>query len=321
MRYDAKNNAAKVFLPRLVRAGGAVITHCQGIAVTHRGGAVTGVEATALDPVHRTALGTVRVEAPRVCVAGSALGTPAVLQRSDLPGPAVGTTLRCHPALVAAGEFPTPVEAWKGIPQTVDVTEFLDFAHHTHRSWILPAFAHPVGTATLLPGLGTAHRELMAQYDRFAVLTSVLHDQTAGTVTARGDLELTVDYWPDEADRTELLFGLARCVELLFAAGATRVIVPTDPVWELGPSDSLAALEALPLAPGVLDISAVHPMGTVPMGDDPATAAIDATGQHHHVAGLWVADGSVFPTSIGVPPQLSIYAIGRHVGAAIAASA
>jgi len=54
------------------------------------------------------------------------------------------------------------------------------------------------------------------------------------------------------------------------------------------------------------------------MGDDPAVAAVDSEGKHHHLPGLWVADGSLFPSSIGVPPQLSIYALGLHVGRAIA---
>jgi choline dehydrogenase-like flavoprotein len=56
------------------------------------------------------------------------------------------------------------------------------------------------------------------------------------------------------------------------------------------------------------------------MGDDPNVAAVDSHGRHHHVAGLWVADGSLFPTSIGGPPQLSIYALGLHVGRALAKS-
>ena len=50
-----------------------------------------------------------------------------------------------------------------------------------------------------------------------------------------------------------------------------------------------------------MDITAVHPMGSVPMGDDPS-AAVDSEGRHHHLRGLWVADGSLFPSSIGVPP-------------------
>ena len=59
-------------------------------------------------------------------------------------------------------------------------------------------------------------------------------------------------------------------------------------------------------------------MGSVAMGDDPANAVVDSRGKHHHLDGLWVADASLFPSSIGVPPQLSVYALGLHVGRAIA---
>lgn len=324
--YDAKNNVSKVLIPRFIDAGGVVLSRCQAVVVTHAGGEVTGVEAVAVDPRSHTALTEVVVVARTVCVGGSALGTPALLLRSGVPDPGgeTGKHLRIHPALVAAGEFPEPVHAWRGIPQTFECTEHLDFkrAHHGDdapgtRTWIVPAFAHPVGTSTLLPGHGAAHRQLMERYDRIAVFTGMIHDRTAGTVTPKGDLELNVDYQSNPADRSELTFGLAACAELLFAAGATRVFIPTDPVWELKPSDSLADVRSLDLWPGRMDVTAVHPMGSVPMGDDPAVAAVDSQGRHHHLAGLWVSDGSLFPTSIGGPPQLSIYALGLHVGSAI----
>ena len=54
------------------------------------------------------------------------------------------------------------------------------------------------------------------------------------------------------------------------------------------------------------------------MGDDPEFAPVDSRGRHYGLAGLWVGDGSLFPTSIGVPPQISIYAMGLHVGEDIA---
>jgi hypothetical protein len=38
--------------------------------------------------------------------------------------------------------------------------------------------------------------------------------------------------------------------------------------------------------------------------------------QNERAEALWIADGSLFPTSIGVPPQLSIYALGLHVARA-----
>ncbi len=358
--HDAKNNAAKVLLPRIVAAGGEVLSNCQAVAVEHEGGEVTGVEAAAMDPVSRRALGRITVRARTVVVAASATATPAILLRSGVPDPSVttGRSLRIHPALLAAGEFDAPVRAWEGVPQSVECTAKLDFeaahpdpdadapsARSTRpnsdasaapvrrrestasgspprgtRTWIVPAFAHPVGTATMIPGLGADHRELLARYDRLAVFTGMLHDFTPGRVGPRGDFGLTIDLWPDADDRAELVDGMVACARLLFAAGATRVHVPTFPLTSFGPSDSLAPLEGFELTRGGMDVTAVHPMGSVPMGDDPTTAAVGSDGRHHHLGGLWIADGSLFPTSIGVPPQISIYAMGLHVGRALVAA-
>jgi choline dehydrogenase-like flavoprotein len=158
----------------------------------------------------------------------------------------------------------------------------------------------------------------MRRYAHLAAFTAMIHDRTAGRVRPDGDLGLSIDYWPDAADRRELLRGLWGCARLLFAAGARRVIVPSHPprIYERG--DAIDELLTLDLTPGSMDITAVHPMASVPMGEDPRVSAVNSEGKHHHVEGLWVADGSLFPTSIGGPPQLSIYALGLHVGRAIA---
>jgi choline dehydrogenase-like flavoprotein len=318
--YDAKNNALKVLLPRAIKAGAEVVSRCQAVRVLHEGGRVRGVEAVALARDTNRPVGLVIVEAARVCLAASATGTPALLLRSGIPDPGgeTGRTLHLHPAVVVAGDFDEPVHAWRGIPQTVECTEHLSFTGDGHRVWIVPAFAHPAGTATLLPGHGAPHRALMERYPHLAVLTAMVHDRTTGRVRPDGDLGLRIDYWPDESDRRELAHGLWACARLLFAAGARRVIVPERPprIFERG--DALDALTTHAIVAGQMGVSATHPMGSVPMGDDPAVAAVDSEGKHHHVQGLWVADGSLFPSSIGVPPQLSIYAMGLHVGRAIA---
>lgn len=334
--YDAKNNATKIYVPRIVEAEAQIFVHCRAVRVLHRGGEVTGVEAVALDARTRQPLGKVTIEAPRVCLSASATGTPAILLRSDVPDPSqkTGNRLTIHPALIAAGEFDEPVLSWKGIPQSYQCTEFLDFeAAHPPldaddsrragseevglRTWMVPVFAHPMSTATLLPGWGAEHRRLMSRYDRLAAYTAMVHDRSHGTVRPSGDLGVEIDWTPGPEDRRELLFGLARTVELLFASGAKRVYVPARPVLEFQRGDSLAPLDDIDLSAGEMDITAVHPMSSVPMGDDPQSAPVDSRGKHHHLAGLWVADGSLFPTSIGGPPQVSIYALGLHVGEAI----
>jgi choline dehydrogenase-like flavoprotein len=326
--YDAKNNAAKVLLPRLIAAGADVLTHAQAVKLEHDGKQVLGVVARAVHPRDGRPLHRLSVQARQVVLAGSATATPALLLRSRVPDPsaATGRTLRIHPALMTAGEFAEPVDAWRGIPQTVECTQFLDFAdsdagNGDRRTWIVPAFGHPLGTATMLPGHGPAHREVMARYRHLAVLTNMLHDETAGTVDPDGDVGLKIGYWPNLLDRQELLRGMGHCARLLLAAGATRVWLPfrTPKIVRIE-ADLHTALPA-DFAPGELPVSAVHPMASVAMGGDPRTAAVDGNGRHHQVFGLWVADGSLLPTSTGVPPQLSIYALGLHVGRALVQSA
>lgn len=319
--FDGKNNAAKIAIPRAVKAGASILTCCQVVKILHDDKKTLGVVAKVLDPKTREYLGEVQITCSKVCVSASATASAALLLRSKIPDPAQGTgnNLQMHPAVVVAGDFDEEVKAWEGIPQTYECTEFLDFEKEDgNRVWIVPAFAHPMGLATMVPGYGKVHRELMGRYSHLAALTAMVHDQTAGKVRPDGDLGLKIDYWPDSADRKQLLIGLHASAKLLFAAGAKRVMVPKKTPKIYDNPDQLDELLKGDIERGDTDITAVHPMSSIPMGDDPKTSSVDSTGKHHHLAGLWVADGSLFPTSIGVPPQLSIYTMGLHVGRGIA---
>ena len=45
------------------------------------------------------------------------------------------------------------------------------------------------------------------------------------------------------------------------------------------------------------------------MGRNPEESVVNSFGERHHVANLSVHDASIFPTSIGANPQLSVYAL------------
>jgi choline dehydrogenase-like flavoprotein len=57
------------------------------------------------------------------------------------------------------------------------------------------------------------------------------------------------------------------------------------------------------------------------MGPDPETSVVDPHLRHHRVANLFVVDGSVFPTSLGVNPMESILGVARWAVGGIAAAA
>jgi choline dehydrogenase-like flavoprotein len=221
-----------------------------------------------------------------------------------LPDPerGVGRTLRLHPGGAVAGVFDEVVEGWWGIPQSVEVTEQLRFDDESRRAWIVTAFAHPVGLASLLPGFGAAHMRLMRLYPRLAVFAAMLHDRSAGTVELQRGRPL-VKYALDAGDQRALLSGMAACAQLLFAAGARAVWVPFAEPLELRAPSEIARIEAHGYRPLDPLLTAVHPMGTLPLG-----RVVDLRGRWRDVERLWVADGSLFPTSLGGPPQLTIYA-------------
>jgi len=82
--------------------------------------------------------------------------------------------------------------------------------------------------------------------------------------------------------------------------------------------DARRAIDAFALAPLHTPVVSAHVMGGAPMGPDARRAVVDPSGRHHRVGNLFVADGSLFPTSIGANPQLSIYAIAARIADGIA---
>ena len=54
------------------------------------------------------------------------------------------------------------------------------------------------------------------------------------------------------------------------------------------------------------------------MGGDPRQSVVDAHGEAHAVRNLFVCDASVFPTSLGVPAQLTVMTLAsrmaHHIG-------
>ena len=109
--------------------------------------------------------------------------------------------------------------------------------------------------------------------------------------------------------------------EIQFAAGATEV----SPAHGHGApftsfATAKAAISAFDLRPLYTRVVSAHVMGGAPIGRDPARSVVGVDGRHHHLRNLYVCDGSIFPTSIGANPQLSIYAFAARIASGLAGS-
>jgi choline dehydrogenase-like flavoprotein len=80
----------------------------------------------------------------------------------------------------------------------------------------------------------------------------------------------------------------------------------------------VAAFEATPPRPSELRLEAFHPMGTAAMGGDPARSVTTPSGAFRGVEGLFVADASLLPTSLGVNPMMTVIACASRVAGRLA---
>ncbi len=307
--YDAKRNARKVLIPDALAHGARVLADVRVTRVLHEHGRVLGVEGRASTGARVT------VRAPVVVLSGSAVGSAALAIASAVPDPHAqhGRRLRLHPGAAVAGLFDDTIDGFRGIPQSWECTEWLDLAEGSDRRvWITTAFAHPVGTAAILPGFGAAHMRAMRRYRHLAVLTAMLHDESAGRVWLDGGrTKLRYDWL--ESDRRQMVAGIRACARIQLAAGAREVVVPAIPPRTIRSERDLESVDLEVVRPHALPLTAVHPMGTMRLGEDPRHAVVRSTGEHHQLRGLFVADGGLFPTSLGGPPQIPIYSFALHL--------
>ncbi len=320
---DAKQNALKMLIARAVREGGTILADTWASRLLCKGRKVHGLEAWVRHPATGKKQARVTIEAKAFCISASATGTPTLLQRSEIPDPynLVGSRLFLHPGAAIAGVFSQTLESWRGIPQSYECTEFLEFGKDSRkRVWILPAFAHPVGVSSILSEFGADHAAFLKDYPRMASFSAMLHDETCGSVRPKGDFGVSIEYWMNASDREQLRLGLQECTRLMLAAGAIKALVPLAVTHTLTKASEIEPFfRKLKIQQHQLALNAVHPMGSVWMGDKEQKSCVNSQGRYHHLDNLFVADTSLFPSSLGVPPQWTTYALGTHIGRQVTA--
>nr|WP_255449919.1 MULTISPECIES: GMC family oxidoreductase [Myxococcaceae] len=168
--------------------------------------------------------------------------------------------------------------------------------------------------------------EQLAHVQAALVITrdGVVEGDEGGTVALReGGRRLSIQY-PLRAHHWEALrHAQVELARVQLAAGAREVrSLHARPVV-VRRAEDLPLLERAPWEALRVKVFSAHQMGGCAMGGDPARSVVDSRLRYHGLDNLFVADGSVFPTSVGVNPQQSIFGLARwgaqHVAAAVGA--
>jgi choline dehydrogenase-like flavoprotein len=306
--HGAKLSVDVTYLPRALAAGARVLSDALVDRVVVKGDRAVGVAGRLKNGARGKPRTPFVVRARRVVVAAGAYGSPLLLKRSGVGGLSgeVGKNLTLHPGFRFMARFDEPVLGWKGALQSAYTDAF-------EREGItcVGLFIPPGALAGTMPGIGPEHVARASGIPNLAIFGGMLHDDAGGRVHDFFGRPL-MTYRMSRKDRSVIPGLLRKMAGIFFAAGAREVILP---VLGLGPvtPDTLRTLDLEHVPGRMLECSSQHPLGTCRMGTSPHHAVVDPDGQTYELRELYVADGSILPTSLGVNPQLSIMGMATRI--------
>lgn len=326
---NAKQSMLVTTIPSALSKGATLITHARADRFHIENDAVQALHCHALDASGlRNSGKRVTIKARHYVVSGGAINSPALLMRSKAPDPhhLLGKRTLLHPTVVSAALFDQAVDGFNGAPQTIYSDHFMDtqaIDGPVGYKLETPPL-HPLLFSTTMAGFGAEHAAMMKQFNHTHVILALLRDgfhedSRGGAVHLRDDGYPVLDYTMSDAMWDGVRRALLTMAEIQFAAGAKQVY----PLHEQATgyttwAAAKQAIDALPYQPTLTRVVSAHVMGGCPMSDDTKLGMVSSSGHFHGVSNLSVHDGSLFPTSIGANPQLSIYGLTARLASGLA---
>ncbi|ORX96183.1 hypothetical protein K493DRAFT_407314 [Basidiobolus meristosporus CBS 931.73] len=268
------------------------------------------------------------VKAKRVVVSAGALNSPLILERSGLRNKNIGRHLRVHPVYIASGYFPDiTIDQFSGSIMTA-ITGVADRRKGTGYGTKIEILAgHPV--------LGCFLRSWRNQITVAILIRD--KDNVARVFADKEAQKPCVEFSLGKFDAESGVEGVQAATKILVALGAQEVEVPfpgmkpfvaeytevpsgDDSVFpnvELKDSAKLAQFLDKMSRTNFKQLSPMsataHIMGSCRMGTSPKVSVVNPKGETWETKGLYVADASVFPTSSGVNPMITIQSVAYSI--------
>ncbi|HUG75754.1 MAG TPA: GMC family oxidoreductase, partial [Acidimicrobiia bacterium] len=317
-RLGAKQSCLETWLRDAVASGATLVPGAEATRILVEGGRAVGV-------VVRSAAGPMTIRARAVILAAGALHTPAIMVRSGITGAAVGRHLTLHPVTAVWGRYLEPVDQWTGILQARYSDEFADLDGEGYGFKFETTAVHQ-SFPPLLFGFesGASLMHDLARLRYWYPIGILLRDRGTGRMTIGRDGTARWRYRFDRTDLRHLGVAIEKAAAVHAAAGASEVLsstlqsvrwTPTSGGTESGFASQVAAAG---LGANRTVFVSFHQMSSARMGSNPDESVIGPWNEVHAVPGLFVMDGSAFPTASGVNPALTIQAVAYRAATMLA---
>jgi choline dehydrogenase-like flavoprotein len=299
--YGQKLSSLDCMLPRAqkVREGKVdVLPELKVEQILRAGRRATGVRG-------RTRKGdALTLEAGEVVVAAGAMASSWLLQRSGIGGDRPGAQVHFNVNSPLTAEFPEIVDAFDGLQMSHAFEPAGDVPPFVIETWFNP----PATQALAMPGWFEDHFENMRRYRRMACAGVLTGTTVPGSVTSEGD-EPAIHYEPAAQDLRRIVEGLKLLGRAYLAAGATRVMPATFEYHQFRTDAEMATLDRYVQDNADILLTTAHPQGGNPIGPEAEGGVVDRDFHVHGFDNLYVADASVFPSSVTVNPQMTVFGL------------
>ncbi|MCO5561677.1 hypothetical protein L7F22_015298 [Adiantum nelumboides] len=323
-KQEKKQSAMLTWLDDATTAGAVVLASCKAEEVLCA--KKDGQRPVAVGVLAQVASGhkciALYVEADVVVVACGALWTPVLLRRSGLCNPAIGRNLHIHPVQLVWGYFekgagPAGVSYRGGIMTAYsNVAENLDTMGYG--AVIQCAASQPGIVSICLPWVsGLDFKARMQKFSRTAFFIVLIRDHSGGQVSSDEHGRLCVRYQLSDLDKKNSKAGVEKGLQILAAAGAVEVGTGNIDGEVFAPCSGtmadfnayLARVQSNTFKQVGTTVVSAHQMGSCRMGVNSSVSAVQPSGETWEVKGLFLADSSVFPTSLGINPMITVQSI------------
>ncbi|MBK7857602.1 MAG: GMC family oxidoreductase [Archangiaceae bacterium] len=295
-----KGSVDRNLIPHALSRGAALFPSARAVNLIIENGAAVGVEAYGVDAATEERKRKLTFRCKKVFLCAGAIGTPLFLLRAGVANGTgqVGENLRVHLASGVVARFPQIVDMWHGAQQGY-------YAHLPGENAVLETFS---ATPEVFATQYSEYSKPVKRLRDLAGCGVMIGDVSKGRVRlADHEARSKLSYDVDRADHLVLLKGFEALSRIYFAAGAIEVHFGMPGV---GPLSKMSEVEKITRRTDIpvdeLPQYASHPMGTARMHADPKLGVVKPDGETHQVKNLVIADASVFPTSLGVNPQISV---------------
>jgi choline dehydrogenase-like flavoprotein len=311
--YGTKQDMRETYIHNALNNHGSnirIYCNCSAEKITRSGETVNGVEGNFLDRASNTIF-KLRVNAKLVIIAAGAIASTHLLQKNGIAKEKTGKGLALHPSPFILGDFPFEIKGIQGIPMTYTLHDFGVTNGVSELGFIIEGiFLPPLQFSMLLPASRGQHEEFMKRYNHYAMAGVLVRDGSNGVITLTDRGFTRVTYSLGEKELENIARGAQIIASMWFKLGASRIITSHINKQILNNEDEIPELvDAIKNDPKNLLLGSAHPQGGNRMGNDENHCVVDPNGKVYGFKNLCVCDASVFPTAVGVNPQLTVMSL------------